>query len=433
MKHPPHQRPQPRGRSSAKASPPQRSSAADLRPARRLLAAAARASRSSIWYINPDAGGQAEGRRELQHRRVHDHDPGAAPGRHPAADPAGPAARGQGHRHRPDEPRPAVHRRVRQRRLPRRRSPHDLAGHARGAVLRGRRRGGHLGRRARRGAVLVQHPGALVPQVVRPEGRPGHDPAGHLGPDHRRGRPRTAARSASRPTSTRATSSGSTPWSRAPAATSSPTPRRASTPRSTSTPRPARRPPRSSRSSPTRRPRRRPLGVQRGHRPARPSARTSGAFLVNWTYIWTQLRRRPQPERQQDLGLARYPRDRRGQESRPPYGGIDIGVSKYSEPHGRRDGGRRVHHQRREPGRQRRARPATCRPARRATSTPTLKKIYPPDLLDLFQDERRRRRAAPGDAVLERHLRRHPDHLAPAVGRQLDDARRSPRRSSTTS
>ena len=128
-----------------------------------------------------------QGRRELQHRGLHDHDPGAAPGRRPAAHPAGPAARRQGPRHRPDEPRPAVHGRVRQRRVPGR-HPRRARGQAQGAVLRGRDGGGDLGRRDGRGAVLEQHAGALVPQVVRREGRPRHDQAGHLGPDHRRGR-----------------------------------------------------------------------------------------------------------------------------------------------------------------------------------------------------------------------------------------------------
>ncbi|MDQ6642635.1 MAG: extracellular solute-binding protein [Actinomycetota bacterium] len=54
-----------------------------------------------------------------------------------------------------------------------------------------------------------------------------------------------------------------------------------------------------------------------------------GAFLVNWTYIWTAFDT-AQPAVKKDLGYAPYPESVQGQKSRPPYGGIGIGVSKYS-------------------------------------------------------------------------------------------------------
>jgi multiple sugar transport system substrate-binding protein len=54
-----------------------------------------------------------------------------------------------------------------------------------------------------------------------------------------------------------------------------------------------------------------------------------GAFLVNWTYIWTAFDE-AQPEVKKDLGYAPYPESVEGKESRPPYGGIGIGVSKFS-------------------------------------------------------------------------------------------------------
>ena len=63
--------------------------------------------------------------------------------------------------------------------------PQDLQDKLTRAVLRGRGRRRHLGGPAGRRAVLVQHPGALVPQVLRREGRHRHEPAGDLGPDHR--------------------------------------------------------------------------------------------------------------------------------------------------------------------------------------------------------------------------------------------------------
>lgn len=56
----------------------------------------------------------------------------------------------------------------------------------------------------------------------------------------------------------------------------------------------------------------------------------AGAFLVNWTYIWTNYDE-AQPEVKEDLGFARYPQTVEGEESRPPYGGIGVGVSAYSD------------------------------------------------------------------------------------------------------
>jgi multiple sugar transport system substrate-binding protein len=55
-----------------------------------------------------------------------------------------------------------------------------------------------------------------------------------------------------------------------------------------------------------------------------------GAFLVNWTYIWTNYDA-TQPDVKDDLGFTRYPQSTEGEESRPPYGGIGVGVSAYSK------------------------------------------------------------------------------------------------------
>jgi multiple sugar transport system substrate-binding protein len=55
-----------------------------------------------------------------------------------------------------------------------------------------------------------------------------------------------------------------------------------------------------------------------------------GAFMVNWTYIWTNYDE-TQPEVKDDLGFSRYPQSTEGEESRPPYGGIGVGVSAYSD------------------------------------------------------------------------------------------------------
>jgi multiple sugar transport system substrate-binding protein len=55
-----------------------------------------------------------------------------------------------------------------------------------------------------------------------------------------------------------------------------------------------------------------------------------GAFMVNWTYIWHNYDT-TQPDVAKDIGYAMYPETVEGKTSRPPYGGIGIGVSSYSK------------------------------------------------------------------------------------------------------
>jgi multiple sugar transport system substrate-binding protein len=52
-----------------------------------------------------------------------------------------------------------------------------------------------------------------------------------------------------------------------------------------------------------------------------------GGFLTNWTYIYSAHSK----AMGNDLGYTRYPETEAGKTSRPPYGGIGIGVSKYSK------------------------------------------------------------------------------------------------------
>lgn len=56
----------------------------------------------------------------------------------------------------------------------------------------------------------------------------------------------------------------------------------------------------------------------------------AGSFLVNWTYIFHNYDESA-PDVAKDIGYTRYPRTVEGEESRPPYGGIGIGVSAYSD------------------------------------------------------------------------------------------------------
>ncbi|MBA3266608.1 MAG: extracellular solute-binding protein [Nocardioidaceae bacterium] len=51
-----------------------------------------------------------------------------------------------------------------------------------------------------------------------------------------------------------------------------------------------------------------------------------GAFLVNWTYIFHNYDE-SDPEVAKDIGYTTYPQTVAGKEARPPYGGIGIGVS----------------------------------------------------------------------------------------------------------
>ncbi len=55
-----------------------------------------------------------------------------------------------------------------------------------------------------------------------------------------------------------------------------------------------------------------------------------GSFLVNWTYTWGNYDA-AQPDVKKDMGYAAYPQTVAGEDPRPPYGGIGLGVSSKSE------------------------------------------------------------------------------------------------------
>ncbi len=54
----------------------------------------------------------------------------------------------------------------------------------------------------------------------------------------------------------------------------------------------------------------------------------NGGFLVNWTYVYSDPNVAPFKD---DLAWVRYPRPASEDESRPPYGGINLGVSSYGK------------------------------------------------------------------------------------------------------
>lgn len=108
-----------------------------------------------------------------------------------------------------------------------------------------------------------------------------------------------------------------------------------------------------------------------------------GSFLVNWTYIFHNYDESA-PDVAKDIGYTMYPQSVQGQQARPPYGGIGIGVSAFSD------------------NKSQALEAAEClvtpemqginaektgnMPASPAGyDYPALKKIYPADLLALFQ------------------------------------------------
>jgi multiple sugar transport system substrate-binding protein len=109
-----------------------------------------------------------------------------------------------------------------------------------------------------------------------------------------------------------------------------------------------------------------------------------GAFLVNWTYIFHNYDETA-PDVAKDIGYTRYPQAVEGEESRPPYGGIGIGVSEFSDE---KDFALEAAACLVSPDAQgKNAEMTGNMPASTAGyEYPALKEIYPEDLLQLFQD-----------------------------------------------
>jgi multiple sugar transport system substrate-binding protein len=110
----------------------------------------------------------------------------------------------------------------------------------------------------------------------------------------------------------------------------------------------------------------------------------AGSFLVNWTYIWHNYDDSA-PDVAEDIGYAPYPASVEGEEARPPYGGIGIGVSEASD---NRDFALEAAQCVVSPENQGvNAEITGNMPASPAGyDYPALADIYPADLLQLFQD-----------------------------------------------
>jgi multiple sugar transport system substrate-binding protein len=72
------------------------------------------------------------------------------------------------------------------------------------------------------------------------------------------------------------------------------------------------------------------LSVSNEGTPAVPFASAQGAFQVNWTFIYPTIKGGTSKAVFKDLGWARYPETIAGKPSRPPVGGINIGIGAYS-------------------------------------------------------------------------------------------------------
>ncbi len=108
-----------------------------------------------------------------------------------------------------------------------------------------------------------------------------------------------------------------------------------------------------------------------------------GSFMVNWTYIFHNYDE-AQPDVAKDIGYTTYPETVEGEQARPPYGGIGVGVSSYSS---HEDDAIEAIECITSPDNQGvNAELTGNMPASAAGyDYAPLKKIYPPDLMALFQ------------------------------------------------
>ena len=197
-------------------------------------------------------------------------------------------------------------------------------------------RDGHVGRRGRGGALLGQHPAALVPQVGGRAG--GHRPAD--GPvtwdqviDAAEATDTTVAVTGG--PATRATWCGSTPWSCLPVVRCWRIPTPARTPSPSSTPMPAE--DRHGDHPPAGHDGRRP-GVVHGDRGERPHHLPGRRRRVHGQLALRLQRRQGavddgslDPAVFDDIAWARFPQVEPGTESAPPLGGIDLAIGAFSD------------------------------------------------------------------------------------------------------
>lgn len=111
----------------------------------------------------------------------------------------------------------------------------------------------------------------------------------------------------------------------------------------------------------------------------------AGEFMVNWTFVYQNYKTTVTKSQLADLGWARYPATVAGQPSRPPLGGIDIGVGAYTKhPDAALEAAQCLTTTKAQV---RYALDIGWMPSRAsAYDDPQLTKAYPPDLLALFRE-----------------------------------------------
>lgn len=113
-------------------------------------------------------------------------------------------------------------------------------------------------------------------------------------------------------------------------------------------------------------------------------ASDEGSFMVNWTFVFHNYDESA-PDVAKDIGYAKYPATVEGQPAAPPYGGIGLGVSAYSDDKELALDAARCIVSPENQGVN--AELTGNMPASRAGyEYDALKELYPPDLLQLFQD-----------------------------------------------
>ena len=110
-------------------------------------------------------------------------------------------------------------------------------------------------------------------------------------------------------------------------------------------------------------------------------ASDAGAFMVNWTFIWTNYGDDPITK---DIGYTMYPETVEGEEARPPYGGIGLGVNEATQ---NKDEAMEAVECITSPESQGEyaASSGNMPSSSAGYDNEDLKKVYPQDLLDLFQ------------------------------------------------
>src|SRR5262249_38485728 len=110
----------------------------------------------------------------------------------------------------------------------------------------------------------------------------------------------------------------------------------------------------------------------------------AGSFMVNWTFIWHNYDA-TDPNLQKDIGYAKYPETLQGQDARPPYGGIGIGVSNYSK-HVDEANAAAAARARPENQPTNAALPGNMRAGKGGYDAPRVQKLFPAALIKLFED-----------------------------------------------